>query len=144
MIETKRFSLVKPTLETPFSIDFEWWKQHDQNYRLYLYSCLCPHHQEKFSESQQDIEIDWIDPETAEVHSVDGIQHALMTHCARQPGFYTSSSMLVDSVFRALLAHGNEPMTPIELGNAINRPPETILRTFAGAQVYKGIRPRHS
>jgi hypothetical protein len=33
-------------------------------------------------------------------------------------------------------------MSAIELGKAINRPPDTILRTLSGMQVYKGIRPR--
>ena len=31
--------------------------------------------------------IDWVDPETAEVTQVDGIQHILISHCAKQEGF---------------------------------------------------------
>jgi hypothetical protein len=143
MSEVKRFSLVKPTLNTPFSIDFDWWKEHDNNWRIYLYGTLCPEHQAAFADTQQGVMIDWVDPETAEVRQVDGLQHVLMAHCARQPGFLENTTTLVDSVFRVLLAHGNAPMTPLELGEAIHRPPETILRTFSGMQVYKGIRPRH-
>lgn len=143
MIDAKRFSLVKPTLDTPFSIDFDWWKQHDNNWRVFLFSFLCAEHQASFSESRNDIAIDWVDPETAEVRTVDGLQHVLMSHCARQSDFLSNTSALVDSVFRTLLAHGNEPMTPVELGKEINRPAETILRTLSGMQVYKGIRPRH-
>ena len=144
MTDVKRFSLVKPTLETPFSIDFDWWKQHDNNWRVYLYSYLCQEHQSTFAEAQQDMKVDWIDPETAEVRMVDGLQHVLITHCAQQPEFLNSNTTLVDSVFRVLLANGNAPMTPQQLGEAIHRPPETILRTLTGMQVYKGIRPRHS
>jgi len=143
MSETRRFSLVKPTLETPFSIDFDWWKEHDNNWRVYLFSYLCPEHQTAFEGSSEDIWIDWIDPETAEVRQVDGLQNVLMSHCAQQEDFLTRNTTLVDSVFRVLLAHGNEPMTVVELGEAINRPPDTILRTLSGMQVYKGIRPRH-
>ena len=144
MNETKRFSLVKPTIDTPFEIDFDWWKQHDNNWHIYLYSILCPEHQAVFANADQDIRIDTVDPETAEVHTVDGLLNVLITHCARQPDFLTQNTSLVDSVFRVLLANGNRPMTPRELGAAINRPPETILRTFSGITIYKGIRPKHS
>lgn len=143
MIDAKRFSLVKPTVDTPFSIDFDWWKQHDNNWRVYMYSYLCPEHQAAFANNQQDVSVDWVDPETAEVRVVDGLQHVLMSHCARRPDFLTSTTALVDSVFRVLLANGNEAMTPTQLGQAINRPADTILRTLSGMQIYKGIRPRH-
>lgn len=143
MIDAKRFSLVKPTLETPFQIDFDWWKQHDNNWRIFLYSYLCHEHQAAFSDTGQEIRVDWVDQETAEVHTVDGLQHILMAHCARQSDFVTSNTALVDSVFRVLLANGNNPMSPNELGEAIHRPPETILRTLSGMQVYRGIRPRY-
>lgn len=142
MNETKRFSLVKPTVNTPFRIDFDWWKQHDTNWHVYLFSYLCPEHLSVFADADQDIRIDTVDPETAEIHTYDGLLHVLMSHCARQPDFVTNNTALVDSVFRVLLSNGNKPMTPAELGAAINRPPETILRTLAGLTVYKGIRPQ--
>lgn len=143
MNETKRFSLVKPTLDTPFEIDFDWWQQHDNNWHVYLFSYLCPEHQAVFAESDENIRIDTIDPDTAEVRTVDGLLNVLINHCARQPDFLTSNTSLVDSVFRVLLANGNKPMTPVELSEAIHRPAETILRTLAGITIYKGIRPKH-
>jgi hypothetical protein len=143
MIDAKRFSLVKPTLETPFKIDFDWWKQHDNNWRVFLYSYLCPEHQSDFANNGQEVRLDWVNPETAEVYTVDGLQHVLMTHCAKQPGFVTSNMPLVDSVFHVLLANGNEPMTPIQLGEATHHPSETILRMLSGMTVYRGIRPQH-
>ncbi len=144
MQEIKRFSLVKPTTQTPFHVDFDWWKNQEKNWRVYLVSYLCPEHHAAFADSTGVTMIDWIDPETAEVHSVDGLQHVLMTHCAKQPGFVTLNTSLVDAVFRLLLANGNNPLTPIQLGEATGRPPETILRTLAGSTVYKGIRPLQS
>ena len=143
-MKPKRFSLVKPTVETPFRIDFDWWKQHDNNWRVYLLSCLCPEHQEIFADTSQEVLVDWIDPETAEVHQLDGLQQVLMSHCARQPDFLTTYTTLVDAVFRSLMANGNTPMTPTDLSKAINRPADTILKTLAGAQIYKGLRPVHS
>lgn len=141
MNDVKRFSLVKPTIDTPFHIDFAWWKNSDNNWRVYLYSCLCAEHQAAFTNLSDDIWIDFIDPETAEVQRLDGLQHILMTHCSRQPDFLTSISSMVDLVFRVLLARGNEPITPQELAKELNRPAETILKTLAGVQVYKGLRP---
>jgi len=143
MLELKRFSLVKPTVNTPFHIDFDWWKKQENDWRVYLYSFLCQAHRETFSSASSSTWIDWVDPQTAIVTQVDGLQHVLMTHCARQPGFVTQNTSLVDAVFRVLLANGNNPMTPMQLEEAIGRPAETILRTLSGTVVYKGMRPMH-
>jgi hypothetical protein len=113
----------------------------DNNWRLYLHDCLCSEHQAAFSGYEESATIDWIDPETAEVQEVDGLQHVLMTHCAKQPDFVTVNTALVDAVFRVFLADGNIPLTPIELAIKVSRPAETILRTLAGPAVYKGLRP---
>ncbi|MDO9129495.1 MAG: hypothetical protein Q7U34_06475, partial [Anaerolineales bacterium] len=85
--------------------------------------------------------IDWIDPETAEVRQLEGLQHALISHCARQEGFLTEHTTLVDAVFRLLLANGNAPMSALELGATLKRPADIILRTLGGPRVYKGLRP---
>ena len=141
MSEVKKFSLVKPTLQTPFHIDFEWWKQNDRNWHVELRDLLCPEHQAAFASLPEDQLIDWIDPQTAEVIRMDGLQNVLIDHCARQEGFVTEHTALVDATFRLLLAGGNTPITAEELGQRLNRPADTILRTLAGPRVYKGIRP---
>jgi hypothetical protein len=143
MMETKHFSLVKPTITTPFHIDFDWWKQHDNNWKVYLHGCLCKEHQEIFKDIDSDTLIDTIDPVTAEIHQVDGIQQVLINHCAQQIDFITEHTTLVDTVFRVFLSNTNTPLTPHDLGEKIHRPPDTILRTLAGPVVYKGIRPCH-
>ena len=140
-MEPKGFSLVKPTIQTPFHIDFGWWKHNDQNWRIYLLSCLCPEHQQVYAESHNDESIDWIDPETAEVQYVDVLQHTLITHCARREDFLPEHTALVDAVFKSLLANGNSPMTAVEIGARLSRSPELLLHTLAGQHVYKGIRP---
>lgn len=138
---TRRFSLLKPTLQTPFHIDFDWWKKNERDWHVYLRSLLCPEHQEIFADVQEGETIDWVDPKTAEVKPVDGIQHTLMTHCARRPEFLTEQTALVEAVFRLFLTNENMPMTAEELGSLLNRPPNTILRTLSGPRVYKGLRP---
>jgi hypothetical protein len=141
MVETKKFSLVKPTANTPFHIDFEWWMTHDGNWRIYLHSCLCQEHQAAYENIEESTKIDWVDPVTAEVKIVDGLQDTLMTHCAKQDDFLTNHTTLVDAVFRTFIAHGNMPMSPAQLEDIIGKPAETILRTIGGIQVYKGLRP---
>ena len=141
MTELKRFSLVKPTLQTRFHIDYDWWGQSDRNWRVDLFSFLCPEHQEAFSGVRDDEVIDWVDPETAEVQQVDGLQHILITHCAKQPRFIEDRTSLVESTFRLFLSIGNTPLTPIELSDQLGRSPSVILQTLSGRRVYKGLRP---
>lgn len=141
MIEGKRFSFIKPTVQTCFHIDFDWWSKNDRSWRVYLRSNLCPEHQQAFEDLQVGDEVDWVDPETAEVQVVDGLQHVLITHCAKQADFIPEHSTLVDAVFRVFLANGNMPLTPIELSERLGRPADTILKTLSGTRVYKGIRP---
>jgi hypothetical protein len=138
---SQRSSLIKPKLDTPFRIDFDWWKKNDRNWRVFLRSFLCDEHQLLFEKLDNDEVVDWIDPKTAEVTQVDGLQHILITHCAKQSDFLNANMTLVDSVFRVLLSNGNQPMTAEELGSVLNRPAQTILRTLSGVRVYKGIRP---
>lgn len=138
---TRRFSLIKPTLQTPFHIDFDWWKKNERDWHVYLRSLLCPDHQDVFVNVEEGELIDWVDPKTAEVKPVDGIQHTLMTHCARRPEFVTEQTAMVEAVFRLFLTNENVAMTAEELGSLLNRPPTTILRTLSGPRVYKGLRP---
>jgi hypothetical protein len=141
MAEGKRLSLIKPTVNTPFHIDFEWWKKNERDWHVYLRSLLCAEHQEAFAGMEEGEAIDWVDPQTAEVKPVEGIQNALMTHCVKQPDFLTEQTAMVEAVFRLFLTNGNIPMTAQELGGKLHRPPDTILRTLAGPRVYKGLRP---
>jgi len=141
MAEAKRFSLVKPAVDTPFHIDFEWWKKNERDWHVYLRSLLCAEHQDAFANVEEGETIDWVDPKTAEVKLVEGVQNALMTHCVKQPDFLTNQTALVEAVFRLFVSNGNVPLSSGELGAKLNRPPEIILRTLAGARVYKGIKP---
>lgn len=143
MTEPRRLSLVKPTLKTRFHIDFDWWSRNDRDWRVYLRSYLCPEHQKLFAEVQAEEQVDWVDPNTAEVQRVDGLQHTLITHCARQETFIEQQGPLVDSVFRIFLANGNTPLTAVELAGRLGRDPQMILRTLSGGRVYKGLRPCH-
>ncbi len=134
-------SLLKPNTKTPFHIDFAWWKKNERDWHVFLRSLLCPEHQETFAEAEEGGIIDWIDPKTAEVKQLDGIQHTLISHCALLPEFCEPRTALVEAVFRAFLANGNVPMSAEDLSKKLERPAETILRTISGLRVYRGLRP---
>jgi hypothetical protein len=133
--------LVKPTLDTPFRIDYEWWERKELHIGMELRAHLCEEHQVVFREHFDTEKIDWVDARTGEVTQVDGLQHVLQIHCSKQPGYVSEHLSLVDAVFRIFLANGNTPLTCQELGSIIGQPPDKILRTLAGRRVYKGIRP---
>jgi len=128
MDEPKHFSLIRPTVDTPYHIDFDWWKEHDNNWHV-------------FQNQDEGVLIDWVDPVTAEIRQVDGIQTTLMNHCVKEPGFLTANTAMIDAIFRVFLSNGNHPMSPLELSDKIGKSADTILKTISGFQVYKGIRP---
>jgi hypothetical protein len=134
-------SLLKPTVKTPFHIDFDWWKQSERDWHVFLRSLLCNEHQESFINFEEGQMIDWVDAETAEVKPVDGVQHALMSHCALQPDFVNDHTAMVEGVFRTFLVNGNSPMSAEDLSKTLKRPAEIILRTLTGPRVYRGLRP---
>lgn len=134
-------SLLKPNIKTPFHIDFDWWKQNERDWQVFLRSFLCEEHQQAFADIEDGNLIDWIDPDTAEVKQVDGVQHALISHCALLPEFLSERTTIVEAVFRTFLANGNIPMSTEELGKRLGKSADTILRTLAGPRVYRGLRP---
>jgi len=136
--------LVKPTLNTEFHIDYDWWERKGMNIGVELKSHLCKEHQDAFGQEFDATEkIDWIDEATGEVRRVNGLQHVMRVHCSKQPDYINENLSLIDSVFRVFLAQGNKPLNCKELGSITGHLPEKILRTLAGRRVYKGIRPVH-
>jgi hypothetical protein len=141
MAEINKSSLLKPSLQTPFHIDFEWWKANDTNWHVDLQGLLCPEHQSLSSSLENGQMIDWVNSETAQVHQMDGLHSLIMYHCAGQPDFITGHTVIVDAIFRLFLKNGNTPMTSEEIGTELNRPGLVILKTISGLRVYKGLRP---
>ncbi|MBN1888398.1 MAG: hypothetical protein JW850_10425 [Thermoflexales bacterium] len=137
----KSSRLVKPTVDTPFHIDFDWWERSGGNLRVYMRSHLCPTHRDMYAEVSNVSQIDWIDPYTAEVKQVDGLVFQLRTHCSRQSGYITSSTAVVDAIFRVFLVNDNEPLSPNELSEKIGKRADLILKTISGREVYRGLRP---
>lgn len=133
--------LAKPGLHTPFHIDFDWWEREGRELRVDVVKHIQPEFQAELDNQAGLPSIDVIDPETAEVASVDPLQHALSRYCKPLDEFLTEHTSLVDAVFHVFLSNGNQPLTPEQLEQTINRPAATIVRMVAGRMVYKGLRP---
>ena len=142
--EVKRpLSLIKPTAETLYHLDFDWWQENDSNWRIFLLEFLCPEHQAFFKDKADTTKIDAVDPESAEIKQVDGLLYELMNHCARQEGFISANLPIIAKVLRTFLSNGNQPLSAAALAEIVNRPVATILATLSGPQVFKGIRQYH-
>jgi hypothetical protein len=139
--DVKHAARARPTVQTRFHIDFNWWQTRDRDWRVFLQSLLCPEHQAAFADLPDDHLVDFVDPLTAEVKRVDGLQHVLITHCAKREDFISPRTTLVDAIFRLFLANGNVAMTPVELAQLSGRSPDLILRVLTGETIYRGLRP---
>jgi len=133
--------LVKPTLETRFHIDTEWWERQSEDLELSI-RVLCA---ELGVMVPKDVDlkemVDWINPDTGQVVRVDRLYYLFLTRCARQPEYITERTSLIDAIFRALLASGNQPLTLREVEARTGRDAQTMLQTLSGRTVYKGIKP---
>ncbi len=139
--DVARPSLVKPTFDTPFHIDFSWWRLNDRDWKVFLRGLLGPEQEDKLAEMTGEERVDWVDPHTGEVFQMDALQFLLSSHYAQQSESVEGGTSLIESIFRAFLKNGNNPMSARQLGEALNRPPQTILKTLSGMRVYRGIRP---
>ena len=131
--------LKRPTLDTRFHIDFDWWERSDLDLRTYVFSRL-----EIGDESSLDIGmeyVDLVDDDTGEVRQVDGFQYALQTYLSQMPADFIQQTSLVDAVFYVLLANANKPLSARSLAERVGREAEVVLKTLSGTRIYQGIRP---
>ncbi len=137
----KPSALVKPTLDTRFHIDYDWWERTpSEDLRVYLLTHLKPEQRERLAQAPEDQQVDFIDPVTAEVKRLNAMGQALLSAATAQD-FITDEDSLVDAIFRVFLRNDNTPLSSRELESATGRPARTILNLLKGRQVYKGIRP---
>jgi hypothetical protein len=128
MTEKMTFSIAKPTKNTPYHIDFNWWNNHDREYKVILRGLLSEEDIQTLDNIGEDIQLDVVDPRTAEVSQVDGLLHVLMTKTAKQEGFLSENTALTEAIFRLLLINANQPLTAEEIGERLGRDPRQILR----------------
>ena len=132
----------RPSLETKFHIDYDWWTANGKDIRVAVRGQLCSDCQTRFPDHRNTEAVDWVDPETAEVMSADALMQCLRSECAGKPGFISKTNPLVTNVFRIFLLNGNQPLTPKELNEQIAwQAPDSILRTLVAGTIYMGLRP---
>ncbi|MCY4147590.1 MAG: hypothetical protein OXE95_12125 [Chloroflexi bacterium] len=135
--------LIKPSLETKFAIDYDWWVQSRDDLQVYLLTHLTPEQQSKLAQGSLQEVFDYVDPQTGEVFPRDRLSLAL-AESARHDELFPGHIGLIDSVFRALLINSNRPLNARELADITGRDAATILKTIGGLRIYRGISPVHS
>jgi hypothetical protein len=132
----------RPSLDTKFHIDYEWWETTGRDIRVAVRGQLCVECQARYPDHRNTEAVDWVDPETAEVIRGDALLQCLRSECSQKPAFIGRANPLVTNIFRIFLLNGNQPLTPVELNAHVSwASPETILRTLSGGSVYMGLRP---
>ena len=132
--------LIKPSLETKFFIDYDWWETSRDDLQIYLLTHLSEEQQQSLANRDLQDVYDYVHPETGEVFTLDALGMAIR-ESSRSADFISDHIGLIDSVFRAFLVNGNQPLNARELAAATGRNAATILKTIGGVHVYRGIRP---
>lgn len=132
----------RPTVDTKFHIDHEWWDTSGRNFRLVLLEQLCDACRQRFATHRETEIVDWVNPDTGEVTQADALVQCLKNTCAQRPDFIDPRVPLASAVFRIFLLNDNTPLSCNELHETLSwKLPETILSTLAGRTTYLGIRP---
>ncbi len=130
------------TTETKFVVDKTWWERTGRDFRLFLWDQLCPECREQIPSHVGTREVDWIDPETAEVKKTDAILQCMRTLCIPRPDWIHRGLPLMTAIFRAFIMNDYRPMSAEELHEYIPwRTPEFILAALKAAQREWGIFP---
>jgi hypothetical protein len=125
-------------INTPFAIDLEWWAHQQRNLNRFLADIVG----DNPLEDADGEPLDYIDPDTAEVHQLEPLWVRVLDHHAHRPEYISGSTPLAAAVLRALIENLNRPMTAMDLHRRINRSsPETILRLMRTAESQYGIVP---
>lgn len=133
---------VKPTLNTKFHIDFQWWAKKNNNLRSHLMEHACLTCREMVEADPDPKYMDWVDPETGQIHHIDQLWHLVRAQCSEEADFIPENLTLIAAIFRLFIANNNTPLTPVEIHHHLQKKDaRLILRTIGGRTVYKGIRP---
>jgi len=133
---------IKPTLKTKYHIDFNWWAEESRSLHRTLLEHLCDECRKAYEADPEIKTMDWVDPETAQVFTVDQLWYTIQTQCSQKSEFLADQLPLTSAIFRLFIAKNNTPLTSVEIQQHLHkRDADTILRTIGGKVVFKGIRP---
>ena len=115
-------------------IDLDWLEQHHRSFLVLAKDCLCPKCRERLEGGGEEI-------------SAAGLLSNIQDCCSKTPEFITDRSPVFESIFRLLLASGNQPLDLEELVNQLSEwrgdsrrtSPEILSRLLESDQYY-GLR----
>ena len=90
-----------------WSIDLDWYQPNNRSFFTLARGCLCP-------KCRKQLKVD-----EGEVSATD-LLVAINDCCSQKPGFITSETPILESVFRFFLASGNQPLELEELGKQVS------------------------
>lgn len=115
-------------------IDLDWLEQHHRSFLVLAKDCLCPKCRERLEESEEEI-------------SAAGLMSTIKDCCSKTPEFITDRSPVLGSIFRLLLANGNQPLDLEKLGKKLaewqgggRRTPPEVLSRLLESDRYYGLR----
>lgn len=116
-------------------IDLDWLEQNNRSLVVLATNCLCPSCRQRL----------W---GGGGVISAAEIMTSVKDCCSRAPEFITGKLPVLESVFRLLLANGNQPLELAELekhlverrGDVPHRTPEGSLARLLESDRYYGLR----
>lgn len=132
--------LAKPTLDTKYYIDYEWWRTSSEDLRSNLLRQVPPEFKEAVLAEPEDREMDYIDPKTGRVSRVNPLQFALKA-AAENAEYLSEDVSLADVIFRVLLIRDNAPISSRELAALTGREEDKIFGLLKSPRVLYGLRP---
>lgn len=134
--------IARPDTQTPFYIDSAWFDTNGRDLRSEMHSALCDECRARYPSPSDARPVDRISPLTGEVTRVDALWESVADHCGLKPTYITAATPLTMAIFRALVANGNQPMTPEQLHRRIGKSnPSSILRVLMGGEIENGVVP---
>lgn len=117
--ESHRIPDEEPTVEERYFIDSDWYDQQGVSFNDVLQDRMCPQCQRRLGEEVEE-RYPVLDRRTRRVtYELRQVQYGsrpivvIRDCCARKSGFITPDMLVLEVVFRILLANGNQPM-PLE------------------------------
>lgn len=137
-----RFRLARPTVNSYFHVDWDWFRRNKLGIKSLVHNQLCPQCLREFSEGVEVQDVDYIDPETGEVFKINNLWEAILAHCQWQPNYLDNNMPLNQRILRVFLASNNEPMTVKALARELGLyDPNFLLRVLMASGVQNGVVP---
>jgi hypothetical protein len=93
--------------EERWIIDLDWYQSSGRSFSAMAERCLCDNCRKKLKEEEGEI-------------PADKLLAAIKDCCSKQPDFITGELPVLESIFRILLANGNQPLDMGELGKQLS------------------------